>query len=102
VLQLSGSLAGDVKESRNGNPTRDLQMAIENSLRVAGGGGPIQQFLPDLYQTIYPSGSYATDFHDITTGSSGGICVAGHGYDYVTGVGTPIANHLANDLIHLP
>jgi hypothetical protein len=27
VLQLSGWLAGDVKESRNGNPTRDLQMA---------------------------------------------------------------------------
>ena len=27
VLQLSGWLARDVKESRNGNPTRDLQMA---------------------------------------------------------------------------
>jgi transposase-like protein len=26
VLQLSGLLAGGVKESRNGNPTRDLQM----------------------------------------------------------------------------
>src|ERR1035441_2975759 len=26
VLQLSGLLAGDVKESRNDNPTRDLQM----------------------------------------------------------------------------
>jgi subtilase family serine protease len=77
-------------------------MAIENSLRVAGGGSPIQQFLPDLYQTIYPSGSYATDFHDVTTGSSGGVCVAGHGYDYVTGVGSMIGNRLANDLIHLP
>jgi len=77
-------------------------MAIENSLRVKGGGGTIQQFLPDLYQTIYTSGDYALDFHDITTGSSGGICVAGTGYDYVTGVGTPIANHLATDLIPLP
>ena len=28
-------------------------MAIENSLRVAGGGTTIHQFLPDLYQTIY-------------------------------------------------
>ena len=27
MLQLSGWLAGDVKESRNNNPTRDLQMA---------------------------------------------------------------------------
>jgi subtilase family serine protease len=77
-------------------------MAIENSLRVAGGGTTIHQFLPDLYQTIYPSGNYALDFHDVTTGSSGGICVAGSGYDYVTGVGTPIANHLANDLVPLP
>src|SRR5271154_6896114 len=31
VLQLSGWLAGDVKESRNGNPTRDLQMAADRS-----------------------------------------------------------------------
>jgi IS6 family transposase len=29
VLQLSGRLAGDVKESRNDNPTRDLQMAAD-------------------------------------------------------------------------
>ncbi len=76
-------------------------MAIENSLR-GGVGHTIQQFLPDLYQTVYPSGNYGLNFHDITTGSSGGICVAGTGYDYVTGVGTPIANHLANDLLPLP
>jgi hypothetical protein len=31
VLQLSGLLAGDVKESRNGNPTRDLQMAADRT-----------------------------------------------------------------------
>jgi len=77
-------------------------MAIENSLRVAHGGSPIQQFLPDLYQTIYPSGSYHLDFHDVTSGSSGGVCVARTGYDYVTGVGTPIGAHLANDLVSLP
>jgi hypothetical protein len=29
VLQLSGLLAGDVKESRNDSPTRDLQMAAD-------------------------------------------------------------------------
>ena len=74
-------------------------MAIENSLR--GGAGVIQQPLPDLYQ-IYGSGSYAPDFHDVTTGSSGGVCVAGVGYDFVTGIGTPKANHLANDLVALP
>src|ERR1039458_6164835 len=31
VLQLSGLLAGDVKESPNGNPTRDLQMAANRT-----------------------------------------------------------------------
>ncbi len=31
VLQLSGWLAGDVKESRNGNPTGDLQMAADRT-----------------------------------------------------------------------
>ena len=31
VLQLSGLLADDVKESRNGNPTRDLQMAADRT-----------------------------------------------------------------------
>jgi hypothetical protein len=31
VLQLSGRLAGDVKESRNDNPTRDLQMAADRT-----------------------------------------------------------------------
>jgi hypothetical protein len=31
VLQLSGRLAGDVKELRNGNPTRDLKMAADRT-----------------------------------------------------------------------
>jgi len=31
VLQLSGSLAGDVKESQNDSPTSDLQMAADRA-----------------------------------------------------------------------
>jgi hypothetical protein len=31
MLQLSGRLAGDVKESRNDSPTRDLQMAADRT-----------------------------------------------------------------------
>ena len=31
VLQLSGRLAGGLKESRNGNPTRDLQMSADRA-----------------------------------------------------------------------
>ena len=45
VLQLSGLLAGDVKESRNGNPTRDLQMAADRS-RLHTLCGPV---VPSLF-----------------------------------------------------
>lgn len=76
-------------------------MALENSLRIADGGSVIQQALPDLYM-IYASGSYGSDIHDVTSGSSGGICVAGTGYDYVTGIGSPIGYTLANSLLSLP
>ena len=40
---------------------------------------------------------YTQDFHDITSGSNGScgkICTASKGYDYVTGLGSPIANAL--------
>ena len=70
---------------------------IVNSTR----GAPIQQALADVY-AVYKSAQYAADFHDVSTGSSGGVCIAGVGYDFVTGVGTPIANHLVTDLMDLP
>ena len=76
-------------------------MTLENSLRIANGGGVIMDPLPDLY-SIYKSGSYGADFHDITMGSSGGICKAGTGYDYVTGVGSPIGYMLAKFAAALP
>jgi subtilase family serine protease len=52
--------------------------------------GPTQT-LPAIY-SLRNSG----DFHDITTGSNG--YSAGIGYDLVTGVGTPVADHLISDL----
>ncbi len=45
---------------------------------------------------------YATDFHDIVSGSNGScgaLCNANTGYDYVTGLGSPVANKLVPDLI---
>ncbi len=45
---------------------------------------------------------YATYFHDITSGSNGScgkICTASKGYDYVTGLGSPIVNKLIPALI---
>ena len=45
--------------------------------------------------------SPATDFHDIVTGTSTGTpnYSAGPGYDLVTGIGTPLANLLVQDLL---
>ncbi len=45
---------------------------------------------------------YTTDFHDIASGSNGtcgAICTAHAGYDYVTGLGSPVANKLVPALI---
>ena len=42
-----------------------------------------------------------TDFHDITSGMSTGSphYSAGTGYDYVTGMGSPIANLVVDSLV---
>ncbi len=68
-------------------------IAIADQGRVAMGGttldGP-SQTLPALYSL--PS----ADFHDITTGYNGDYTTPG--YDYVTGLGTPVANLLVPDL----
>lgn len=54
----------------------------------------------ELYHVA--STKYASDYHDIKTGSSGGICKAGTGYDLVTGLGSPVANNLVPDLVAAP
>jgi len=51
--------------------------------------GPTQ-LLPKLY-------SLPNDFHDVIGGSNGGFTAVA-GYDEVTGIGTPIANVLLNDV----
>ena len=53
---------------------------------------------PTLMPMLY---TLQSDFHDITTGSSQGSTTykCGPGYDYVTGLGTPIANTLVPALI---
>ncbi|MBV8822942.1 MAG: S53 family peptidase [Ktedonobacteraceae bacterium] len=48
---------------------------------------------------------YAADFHDITSGSNvgcGSVCSAHSGYDFVTGLGSPVANKLVPDLAAAP
>ncbi|HLH61340.1 MAG TPA: S53 family peptidase [Ktedonobacteraceae bacterium] len=56
----------------------------------------------ELYNVASNSSKYATDYHDITSGSSGGICSAKKGYDFVTGLGTEVGNALVPDLISAP
>lgn len=44
---------------------------------------------------------YSVDFHDIVSGSNGScgyFCNAQAGYDYVTGIGSPQANNIANNI----
>lgn len=61
-------------------------MALVNQQSVANGSGLVGFINPSLY-TIGNSGSYSTDFHDITSGSNG--YSASTGYDLATGWGSP-------------
>ena len=79
-----------------GAPSWAALIAVADQGRVAAGGTTLAgatQTLPGLYSL--PS----SDFHDITTGSNNGDS-AGPGYDEVTGLGSPVANHLAPDLAY--
>jgi subtilase family serine protease len=68
-------------------------IALVNQGRAQLGGDTLANTMSDIYRLP------ASDFHDITTGSTG-IYKATVGFDETTGRGTPIANRLVNDLIH--
>jgi subtilase family serine protease len=74
-----------------GTPQWAALFARANSLRIIAGKTTLT-----LPQTILYTAP-ASDFHDITSGSNGGcgtLCNAGPGYDFVTGLGSPIADVL--------
>lgn len=76
-------------------------MTLVNSGRAAAGKPLLSQANYDLYQ-LYYSSNYATDFHDITSGTNGGCgsqCTAQVGYDLVTGIGSYQANNLYTALL---
>jgi subtilase family serine protease len=64
-------------------------VALANQERVASGLGTIGFINPTIYAQNVTS-SYATDFHDITSGKSGSYSAV-TGYDLVTGWGSPKA-----------
>jgi hypothetical protein len=82
-----------------GAPSWSALLAIADQGRALGGEAALnstgpQQVMDILYQNT-------SDLHDITTGTSDGNphYSAGPGYDYVTGLGTPIANLVASSLV---
>jgi hypothetical protein len=80
-----------------GSPQWSALIAIADQEREAGGltslDGPTQT-LPTLYSIYAAPGSadystYASTFHDITSGASSFFVSAAPGYDLVTGLGSP-------------
>jgi subtilase family serine protease len=76
-----------------GAPQWAALLALVNQGRAQLGGDTLANTMNDIYHLP------ASDFHDITTGSTGEF-QSTVGFDQTTGRGTPIANLLVNDLIH--
>ncbi len=81
-----------------GAPEWSALFAIANSMRTARSKSALNQVQFDLYPI-------ASDFHDMTSGtngSCGALCTAGPGYDFVTGLGSPMANEIIPALVAAP
>jgi len=79
-------------------PEWSALFAIANSMRAAATKTTLNQVQFDLYPI-------PADFHDIvsgTNGSCGAVCTAGPGYDFVTGLGSPLANEIIPALVAAP
>ncbi|MGZ2743980.1 S53 family peptidase [Burkholderia stagnalis] len=86
-----------------GAPQWAALVAIANSLRTAAG----KSRLSGAYDALYAVGktAYGSDYHDVTTGTNGNcgsVCSAAGGYDYVTGLGSPLAPSLVQALVARP
>jgi kumamolisin len=70
--------------------------ALINEYLLDHGGRPLGDINPLLYRAA--QGSRLPGFHDITMGGNA-VDNATRGYDLVTGLGSPIANNLAQNLL---
>ena len=99
-VYLSGSEV-QVGGTSAGSPQWAALFAIVNSYRST----PISSISYGTDTAIYGAASnstYASNFRDITSGTNGAcgaVCTAGPGYDFVTGLGSPLANSLVPFLI---
>ena len=74
-------------------------MALANQQAIAN-GNPTVGFLNPTVYALGNGSNYATDMHDITTGSNGFAAVTG--FDLATGWGSPAGQSLMNDLTSMP
>jgi subtilase family serine protease len=89
-----------------GAPQWAALFAIANSVRAAGGKSPLNNTPAILYNTAIGKTGYATNYHDVTSGTNGAcgapVCTAVAGYDYVTGLGSPQGNNIITALAAEP
>jgi kumamolisin len=71
---------------------------LMNEYVVANGGKPVGDINPLLYRIA--QGARLPGFRDITAGSNA-VDAPAHGYDLVSGLGSPNVYNLANDLLDL-
>ncbi len=71
-------------------------LALANQQAAANGAPPLGFINPTIYAQNITAG-YATDFHDVASGTSGSFSAA-PGYDLVTGWGSPNGTGLINAL----
>jgi Domain of unknown function (DUF4082) len=85
-----------------GAPQWSALLAIADQGRALSGQSALDSTNPQEVMNILYSNP--SDFHDITSGTSTGNpnYSAGPGYDYVTGMGTPIANLVVGSLVGTP
>ena len=92
-IQVGGTSAGA--------PQWSAIFAIANSMRATAVKGLLGGANMALYKAAAGASAYASDYNDVKTGSngtSGTVCSANSGYDFVTGLGSPQAWNLINVL----
>jgi subtilase family serine protease len=85
-----------------GAPQWAALFAIANSLRLSANKAGLST--ASVLYVIAGSG-YSTNYHDVTSGTNGTcgtLCTAAPGYDYVTGLGSPLGTNLIASLTNQP
>jgi hypothetical protein len=78
-----------------GAPQWSALIALADQQRLAQGQSTLST--AQVLNTIYNPSTYASNFHDVTTGGPWGLW-AGPGYDLSTGLGSPVASNLVANL----